>query len=164
MPAYRGRGRGTNSRGTQTRGGRGGRGRGVSRGTNTFRPVQTSASRIQSAYRNRRANRAIIQPFTETKKYPGVASPALRTAGALTLQVGAAFNSIVPIEYMYRKQGTAEDEMVGDSVYGRFLTTKLQIGFPQGINNIIWPTTLHVYFITVFQELNLTPFTTPSRS
>ena len=125
---------------------------------------RAAARSIQSAYRNRRQFRKNIQPFTETKKLPGDPTPALRSSGALTLQVGAAFNSIVPVEYMYRKQGTAEGEMVGDNVYGRFLTMKLQIGFPQGINNIIWPTTLHVYFITVFQELNLTAFTTPSRS
>ena len=129
-----------------------------------FNKKRSAATTIQSAYRNRRQFRKNLQPFTETKKLPGVPTPALRSTDALKLQLGAAFNTIVPTEYLYRKQGTAEGEMVGDNVYGRFLTTKLQIGFPQGINNIIAPTTLHVYFITVFQELNLTPFTTPTRS
>lgn len=125
---------------------------------------RAAARSIQAAYRNRRQNRKIIQPFTETKKLAGSATPPLRSPSVLKLQLGSAFNTIVPIEYLYRKQGNAEGEMVGDNVYGRFLTTKLQIGFPQGINNIIWPTTLHVFFITVYQQLNLTPFTTPSRS
>jgi hypothetical protein len=115
-------------------------------------------------YKNRRNFRPNIQPFTETKKLAGVPTPALRTSLVLKLATTGAFNIISPVEYLYRKQGNAEGEMVGDNVYGRYLTMKLQIGFPQGINNIILPSSLHVYFITVFQELNLTAFTTPTRS
>jgi hypothetical protein len=129
-----------------------------------FRKKRAAAKTIQAAYRNRRQFRKNIQPFTETKKLAGEPTPALRTALVLKLANTHAFNIITPVEYLYRKQGTAEGEMVGDNVYGRFLTMKLQIGFPQGINNIIWPTSLHVYWITVFQELNLTAFTTPTRS
>ena len=132
--------------------------------TAAFVRKKKAANTIQAAYRNRRRFRKNIQPFTETKKLAGAPTPALRTALVLRLSNTSAFNIISPIEYLYRKQGNAEGEMVGDNVYGRFLTMKLQIGFPQGINNVIWPTSLHVYFITVFQELNLTQFTTPSRS
>ena len=49
------------------------------------------------------------------------------------------FCSIVPNAFMYKQQGVAEDEMVGDSCHSRYLTTKLAIQFPNGDDQIVSP-------------------------
>lgn len=117
---------------------------------------KTAATRIQTAYRNRRKNRAIVQPFTETKKMiDGVQSNVLSSS--------TAFNCIQMVTYLYRKQGMAEGEMVGDSVYGRYLGVKMRFQFPPHDNAIDIPTTLHCYFITVFPGANWTKYTNPTQ-
>ena len=68
----------------------------------------------------------------------------------------------MPDTYLFRKQGTAEGEMIGDSMYGRYLGLKLRLEFPTAPNEIDLPTSLQVYFITVFPEMALTDYTTPT--
>ncbi len=106
-------------------------------------------------YKNRRNFRPNIQPFTETKKMAdGIQSNVLSTTNA--------FNCIQMVTYLYRKQGVGEEEMVGDSVYGRYLGVKMRFQFPRHDDAIDIPTTLHCYFITVYPGSNWTKYTTPT--
>lgn len=115
-----------------------------------------AARTIQGAYRNRRQFRKNLQPFVETK--------SLETGADHTIGVGDnaptdAFTIYTPDCFLYKTQGVADDEMVGDSCYSRYLTTKLLLKFPQGTNQIITPTQLWVYQIWVTAGLKATPYT-----
>lgn len=109
-------------------------------------------------YANRRRNRPLIQPFTETKKLVN-GNP---TTGLLPLTTTSAFTMIAPHSYLFRKQGMEEGQMIGDSVYGRYLGTKLRFIFPAGSNSLFESTKLWVYYVTVHQEMALTKYTSPT--
>lgn len=92
---------------------------------------------IQRAYRKRKQFRKNLQPFVETKtdttgtidgdgiiEFVAWVPPVLATKHM-------CFMSITPDCYLYAKQGSAANEMVGDSLYSRYLTTKVQFRFPQ---------------------------------
>jgi hypothetical protein len=147
-----GRGRG--------RGGRGG-GRG-SRGPNVRGRRAAAAKTIQGAYRNRKQFRRNIQPFVETKAFQsgnvGVTNYLSTTA---TSPGTGAFNIIVPNCFYEKEQGVADHQMVGDSCYSRYLTTKIRLMFPQGNNVLIYPTSITVFQVWVKAPLAATPFTSP---
>lgn len=132
-----------------------GRGRGAIRGRGAPARVR-AATTIQQAYRNRRQFRRNLQPFTETKKQQG--------AGSISgnLQTTSAFTCVLPEKYYFQTQGTGSDQMIGDSVYGRYCGLKLRLGFPQGDDSINIATRLHVYFCTVYSPLAATEFTSPA--
>ena len=95
-----------------------------------YRRRRRAATTIQAAYRNRRQFRKNLQPFTETKKQQGACS----ISG--NLQTTSAFTCVLPEKYYFQTQGTGSDQMIGDSVYGRYCGLKLRLGFPQGHNSI----------------------------
>lgn len=149
-PQNRGRGRG---RGRAV-GGRGGRGRGVTR--------YQAATTIQNAYRNRRNFRKNLQPFVETKAYQsGDLGAANYLSNSATAPGTGAFNILVPNCFYTKRQGVADNEMVGDSCYSRYLTTKLRLMFPTGNNMLVYPTSITIFQVWVKAPLAATPFTTP---
>jgi hypothetical protein len=78
------------------------------------------AKRTANAYRDRRINRPMIQPFTETKD---------RSSGNFTapekLPNTSAFTIFTPDCFLFNNQGLGEGEMIGESLYSRFLSMKL---------------------------------------
>lgn len=142
------------------RGGRGG-GRG-SRGPNIRGRRAGAAKTIQQAYRNRKQFRRNIQPFVETKAFQsgnvGVVNYLSNTA---TAPGTGAFNIIVPNCFYEKEQGVADHQMVGDSCYSRYLTTKMRLMFPQGNNVLVQPCSITVYQVWVKAPLAATPYTTP---
>lgn len=112
----------------------------------------------KNAYANRKNFRPNIQPFTETKKI----TEGNQAADVVQLPTTSAFTMIAPHSYLFRKQGTAEGEMVGDNIYGRYLGTKLRFVFPSGSDSLFESTKLHIYYITVHQDFALTKYTSPT--
>jgi len=142
-------------------GGRG-RGRGGGRGGPKLRARTAAAKTIQGAYRNRRGFRKNLQPFVETKAFQsgnvGVTNYLSTTADAPGT---GAFNIIVPNCFYEKEQGVADHQMVGDSCYSRFLTTKIRLMFPQGNNVLVYPTSITVFQVWIKAPLAATPYTTP---
>lgn len=128
--------------------------------TNTRRTF--AANTIQRAYRNRRNFRPNLQPFVETKAFQsgnvGVVNYLSNTA---TAPGTGAFNIITPNCFYEKSQGVGDHQMVGDSCYSRYLTTKVRLMFPQGNNMLIQPTSITVFQVWVKAPLAKTPFTTP---
>ena len=152
--------------------GKGARGRGRGGRQSTMhdyfpssRRKETSATTIQKAYRNRRQNRKILQPFVETKAFQsgnvGVTNYLSSTADSPGT---GAFNIIAPNCFYEKEQGVADHQMVGDSCYSRFLTTKVRLMFPQGNNVLIYPTSITVFQVWVKAPLGATPYTSPGRA
>lgn len=131
-----------------------------SRGTQTM--PHGAATTIQRAYRNRRGFRKNIQPFVETKAFQsgnvGVTNYLSNTAEAPGT---GAFNIITPNAFYEKEQGVADHQMVGDSIYSRYLTTKMRLMFPQGNNMLIQPTSITVFQVWIKAPLAATPFTSP---
>lgn len=148
MPKKRGRPKGSG------RGGAGGRGRGQGGGTT-----------VGQAYANRTNFRKNIQPFVETKAYQsgslGVENYLSNTA---TAPGTGAFNILVPNCFYQKEQGSAENQMVGDSVYSRYLTTKVRLMFPTGNNMLVYPTSITIFQVWVKAPLAATPYTTPGQN
>ena len=145
--------------------GHGGRGRGGGRGSRgpNVRGRRTAAAKtIQGAYRNRRQFRKNLQPFVETKAFQsgnvGVTNYLSTSAEAPGT---GAFNIIVPNCFYEKEQGVADHQMVGDSCYSRYLTTKIRLMFPQGNNVLVYPTSITVFQVWVKAPLAATPYTTP---
>ena len=128
-------------------------------------PRQRAASKIQAAYRNRRSFRKNIQPFVETKAFQsgnvGVTNYLSTTADAPGT---GAFNIIAPNCFYEKEQGSDSHQMVGDSCYSRYLTTKIRLMFPQGNNVLVYPTSITIFQVWVKAPLGATPYTTPGRN
>lgn len=116
-----------------------------------------AAQTIQAAYRNRRDFRKNLQPFVETKSFQSMLGAPVHISSV------NKFTVITPDPFLYQVQGIKDYQMVGDSIYGRYLTTKLEISFPQPPNLRRAPQPLWVYQLWVNAPRNLTPFTTPMR-
>jgi len=124
-----------------------------------------AATTIQSAYRNRRTFRKNLQPFVETKAFQsgnvGITNYLSSTTASDTPAGTGAFNIIVPNCFYEKEQGVADHQMVGDSCYSRYLTTKMRLMFPQGNNVLVYPTSITVYQVWVKAPLAATPYTSP---
>lgn len=121
-----------------------------------------AATTIQSAYRNRRQFRKNLQPFVETKAFTsGNVGATNYLSNTATAPGTGAFNIIVPNCFYEKSQGVGDHQMVGDSCYSRYLTTKMRLMFPQGNNMLIQPTSITVFQVWVKAPLSKTPFTTP---
>ncbi len=119
-----------------------------------------AATTIQSAYRNRRQFRKNLQPYVETK----AVETSRRGANEDFLSRTSAFNIFTPDCFLYKKQGISDQEMLGDSIYSRYLNTKILMKFPQDENQILTPTQIWIYQVWITQPYGLTPFTSPART
>ena len=119
---------------------------------------------VAQAYGNRKNFRPNLQPFVETKAFTsgnvGLTNYLSTTADSPGT---GAFNIIVPNCFYEKEQGSADHQMVGDSCYSRYLTTKMRLQFPQGNNVLVYPTSITVYQVWIKAPLGATPYTTPGR-
>ena len=121
-----------------------------------------AATTIQQAYRNRTTFRKNIQPFVETKAFQsGNVGVTNYLSSSSTAPATGAFNIIVPNCFYEKEQGVDSHQIVGDSCYSRYLTTKMRLMFPQGNNVLVYPTSITVYQVWVKAPLAATPYTTP---
>lgn len=116
-----------------------------------------AASTIQQAYRDRREFRKNLQPFVETKSFQSMLAAPVHVSSV------NKFTVLTPDPFYFQVQGIKDYQMVGDSIYGRYLTMKLEISFPQPNSLRRASQPLWVYQIWVNAPRNLTPFTTPMR-
>lgn len=72
-----------------------------------------------------------------------------------------AITNITPLATSYFIQGTKEDQMIGRSLYARFLTQKIEIKFPQGANLLSIPAELYLVHGFVKTSPNFTGRTDP---
>lgn len=126
------------------------------------RAPRTAAAKKRAATapyapRNRLPMRRQLQPFVETKSL-------VATATDQFLNDSDAFTIITPNCYLYKKAGDADGQMVGQSCYSRFLTTKLRMKFPQAENQIVIPTQIYIYKLWIHAPIAATPYTSPARS
>ena len=127
----------------------------------TSRKVKAKPT-VGSAYRNRTDFRKHIQPFVETKAFQsGNVGVTNYLSTSSTAPGTGAFNIIVPNCFYEKEQGSDSHQMVGDSCYSRYLTTKIRLQFPQGNNVLIYPTSITVFQVWVKAPLAKTPYTTP---
>lgn len=121
---------------------------------------QSRGTQTQSdigAYRNAPLFRRNLQPFVETKDVETFQV-------AMPLDNSQAFNIYTPDCFMYKTQGVGEGNMVGDSCYSRYLTTKMLMKFPQGQNQIVTPTQIIIYKVFIKAPIAATDYTNPAIS
>ena len=117
---------------------------------------------VGQAYKNRTDFRKHIQPFVETKAFQSGNVGVTNYLSTTDVAPGTgAFNIIVPNCFYEKEQGSDSHQMVGDSVYSRYLTTKVRLQFPQGNNVLVYPTSITVFQVWVKAPLAKTPYTTP---
>lgn len=123
------------------------------------------AKKAAYAPARRQATRNMLGPLVETKAYQsgdlGVANYLSNTA---TSPGTGAFNIIVPNCFYTKEQGIDSHQMVGDSVYSRYLTTKMRLMFPTGNNMLVYPTSITIFQVWVPAPLAATPYTTPGQN
>lgn len=117
-----------------------------------------AAQTIQAAYRNRKNFRKNLQPYVETKSFQSLLDTPV------SLSSNDKFTIITPDPYLFQVQGIKDFMMVGDSIYGRYLTTKMEISFPQPPTLRRASQPLWVYQLWITAGMNATAFTTPSRA
>jgi hypothetical protein len=141
------------------------RGRPAGRKNNrTSRGTQTAPT-VGQAYGNRRNFRKNLQPFVETKAFTSGNAGLTNYLSTTDVAPGTgAFNIIVPNCFYEKEQGADTHQMVGDSCYSRYLTTKMRLQFPQGNNVLIYPTSITIFQVWIKAPLGATPYTTPGRN
>jgi len=78
------------------------------------------------------------------------------------MPVDDAQTIILPSPYYSMNRGLTENEMVGSSIYGKYLKTKIQLLAPDGANMIDYPSNLYVIHGWVTAPLQATGLTTPT--
>lgn len=126
------------------------------------RKTLTRNRTVVGAYANRVPFRRNLQPFVETKTYSSANVADGNFLSILDVPTGnGAFNIVTPDCFFTKQAGTGEGEMVGDSCYSRYLTTKLRLIFPQGNNVLVEPCSITIFKIWVTAPLAKTKYTTP---
>lgn len=99
------------------------------------RPVQKR--RRRRAYRKNNKRRMVIQraPIVETKK----------KASAGTIQFGDYYNVVIPDCYEVMQQGLEENNVIGNSIFAKYLNSQFQLTFAQdAIQQLNQPIVLQV--------------------
>lgn len=78
-----------------------------------------------------------------------------------TLPVDDAFTLILPAPFYSMNRGLNHNEMIGDSIYCKYLKTKLQFLAPEGAHLIDYPTNVYVIHGYCTQPMAATTLTTP---
>jgi hypothetical protein len=96
----------------------------------------------------------MIQPFTETKD-----RLSAQAVGAAPLTIANAFTILTPDSFLFNEQGLQEGQMIGQSIYSRFLSMKLLLEFPQGLNQLFNPTKIYAYQVWITAPLAASAYT-----
>lgn len=141
-----------------------------------LRPQRTRAQNKRSrkirAYRSSRKKRMMIAraPLVETKSRTGE-EMAIQLNDSLVLPDPTTPQDIpvddavtqMPLDpYNWMSQGLGEDQMIGLSVYSKYIKQKLQFTLPTGANAIDFPCNLYVVHGWIKNPFARTSSTTPS--
>lgn len=77
------------------------------------------------------------------------------------IPVDDAFTLFLPAPFYSMNRGLNHNEMIGDSIYAKYLKTKFQFLAPSGANMIDYPTQLYLIHGWCTAPLNATSLTTP---
>lgn len=123
------------------------------------------------AYRstNKRKFMTKRAPFVETKSVTeeeqsvtAATMDLLNPTDYLTLQTATPITMLNPVPFLCMQQGIGEDQMIGLSVYSKYLKTKLQIKLPEGAYAIQHPCDVYLVHGFIKAPLARTSFTTPT--
>jgi hypothetical protein len=129
------------------------------------KPRGSYAKKAAYAPVRRQATRNMLGPLVETKAYQsGDLGTANYLSNTATAPGTGAFNIIVPNCFYTKEQGIDSHQMVGDSVYSRYLTSKVRLMFPTGNNMLVYPTSITIFQVWVPAPLAATPYTTPGQN
>ncbi len=127
--------------------------------------------RARRAYKpnNKRKFMAKRQPFVETKSVTGEEQAItandlsfLDPTDYLTLQTGTSITMLNPSSFLCMQQGIGEDQMIGLSVFSKYIKTKIQMKLPEGAYAIQHPADVYLVHGWIKAPLGLTSFTTPT--
>lgn len=127
--------------------------------------------RARRAYKpkNKRKFMKKRQPFVETKSVTGE-EQAIKAASIslldptdyLQLQTATAVTMLNPTSFLCMQQGIGEDQMIGLSVFSKYVKMKIQLKLPEGAYAIQHPCDLYLVHGWVKAPMGLTSFTTPT--
>ena len=78
------------------------------------------------------------------------------------IPVDDAFTLILPAPFYSMNRGLNHNEMIGDSIYAKYLKTKLQFIAPQGAYLVDYPSNMYLIHGFCTAPINATSLTTPS--
>lgn len=141
------------------------------------RPVRARSRNVTRQAAKRRAYRSTNKrrfmtkraPFVETKSVTeeeqavkASSMSLLNPTDYLSLQTATPITMINPVPFLCMQQGIGEDQMVGLSVYSKYLKTKIQFKLPGGAYAIQHACDLYLVHGWIKSPLARTNFTTPT--
>lgn len=131
------------------------------------RPFRSTAKGRRNAMKRvaRRAVSAGVETKSVTQEEQSITantSSFLDPTDYLMLQTGSPITMLNPSSFLCMQQGVGEDQMIGLSVFSKYIKTKIQFKLPEGPYAIQHPCDLYLVHGYVKAPLGLTSFTTPT--
>lgn len=115
---------------------------------------------VENKIRNAREFSLALDPVRDMNAFGAFADPT----DWQKIPVDDAFSVILPSVFYSMNRGLNSNEMIGESIYAKYLKTKLQFLAPQGAYMIDYPCNLFLIHGWVTAPLNPTQYTTPTVS
>ena len=110
-----------------------------------YRPYPRRPRRANKKYRNRRQNPYKYRGNMVARRAPIVETKKKTSAG--TLQFGDYYNVIIPDAYEVHQQGLLETNIIGSSIFAKYLNSQFQITFAQdAIQQLNQPIVLQILY------------------